>query len=253
MVCTRAGNFVRERAPQTLIVDAASPVAGLVLDGLASRLEVDFTPTTHVYTGHWLWWFDRETSIRFFEVALGTAPGIADAYDWLNVGTDTSVHLSLVGGAELVHGQRYYLTVRATDDAGHSTVASSDGVLVDTTPSLPVGVQHGLQSGSATLYSRSTSSVELRWGDITDPEVSWWFSQKCCGVGVAFSLERSVEQSGVTGFEFGLSSTPVGNALGLPDILPLVPVGLAKQAVATGVELTHGTVYYGAVRSQVRV
>ena len=59
-------------------------------------------------------------------------------------------------------------------------------------------------------------------------------------------------QSGVTTFEFGLSSTPTGDALGLPDVFPLVPVGLAKQAVGTGVALLPGEVYYGVVRSRVR-
>ena len=167
----RAGNFVRARTPQKLIVDTMPPAPGLVLDGLATRLEVDFTPTAHVYTGHWLWWFDRETKIRYFEAALGTSPGADDAHGWVNVGSATTVHFTLLGGDELVHGATYYLSVRATDDAGHSTVASSDGVTVDTTPSLAGGVQHGLQTAAATLYSSRTDSVELRWSGITDAEV----------------------------------------------------------------------------------
>lgn len=60
-----------------------------------------------------------------------------------------------------------------------------------------------------------------------------------------------IQQSGVSGFEYGLSSTPTGNAFGLPDVLSLIPVGLAKQAVGTGISLNHGQVYYGVVRSQV--
>ena len=59
-------------------------------------------------------------------------------------------------------------------------------------------------------------------------------------------------QSEVVYFEYGVSSTPTGDADGLPDIAPYVYVGLAEQAAATQLSLEHGSVYYGAVRALVR-
>lgn len=156
-----------------MVVDAVAPEPGLVLDGLATRLEVDFTPAAHVYTGHWMWWLDHETSIRYYEASLGTLPGADDAHDWLNVGTDTQVHFSFGPGEQLVHGMTYYLNVRATDDAGHRAMASSDGITVDTTPATTGGVLHGLATGTASAYTAAMDTFQLQWDGIVDPEVRW--------------------------------------------------------------------------------
>ena len=134
IVCiNNADSFVRARAPRSLIVDALPPSPGLVFDGLAGVQEVDFSASNETFAGNWRWWRDHETGIRFYEAALGTQRGGTDTHDWVNVGTSTRVFMSFFDTEQLQHGETYYLSVRATDNAGHTTVGWSDGVTIDIT------------------------------------------------------------------------------------------------------------------------
>lgn len=168
----RASNYVRARAANAYLVDALPPSAGLVLDGLRTRPEVDVSPSNETFAGYWRWWVDQESGIRFYEVALGTSPGSDDTRAWANVGLHTSVHMSFFGADQLAHAQTYYLTVRATDNAGHRTVLASDGVTIDITPALQGRVEHGLHSDvGVQKYSNKDNLVLMRWADIVDPQV----------------------------------------------------------------------------------
>ena len=229
VVCiNNADSFVRVRAPRALIVDARAPSAGLVFDGLAGRQEVDFSPSNETFAANWRWWRDHETGIRFFEAGVGTSPGAVDVHDWVQVGTRTTAFFNFFGDKQLTHGQKYFTSVRATDNAGHTTVGSSDGVVIDITPTEEGVIEHGLWDTPVRKYTNRFDLVLMRWSGVTDAE------------------------SGVTSYEFGLSSTPYGNPEdgGKPDIVPLVYIGVGDQAAVIDVELEHAHVYYGAVRSQ---
>ena len=67
-------------------------------------------------------------------MCVGTEQEKCDVSDFVSLG------ISLKGsiqGLSLNHTKRYFVTVRATNQAGYSTMAASNGVLVDSTP--PVG------------------------------------------------------------------------------------------------------------------
>lgn len=143
-----------------------------MFDGLPGRVEVDYSPSNETYTGNWRWWVDHETGIRFYEACLGTAKLACDAHEWVNTGVKHTVFMSLLDGMQLQHATTYFLTVRATDNAGHSTSASSDGVTVDLTPPLTSGVvEHGLWSTQVRKYTNRRDLVLMRWRDIRDREV----------------------------------------------------------------------------------
>ena len=227
VVCVNgAGSFVRARATPAFRVDTVPPVAGLVYDGLEDRAEIDFSPSNETFAGHWRWWQDWDTGIRFYEAALGTSPGSDDAYSWTNVGLQHKVFFSMFGDNQLQHGVRYYVSVRATDHAGHATVGSSDGVIIDMTPPQQGEVEHGLADIPVRRYTHRNDVVLMQWTQVDDPE------------------------SGVTGFEYGLSSTPSLSHGDQPDMVSFTHVGLSRQAVATDLSLRHGHVYYGAVRTK---
>jgi len=227
IVCiNNADEFIRQRAPRALIVDARPPSAGLVFDGLPMRPEIDLSPSNETFAANWRWWKDHETGIRYFEAGLGTRKGAVDVQDWVNVGLKTQVFMSFFEERQLIHGTRYFVTVRATDNAGHQTIASSDGVTIDITPPLDGDIEHGLWDTPVRKYTNRHDLVLMRWVDMRDP------------------------QSGIVAYEFGLSSTPTGDEEGKPDMVPLVYIGLSDQAAVINVEMEHAHVYYGAVRSK---
>lgn len=58
-------------------------------------------------------------------------------------------------------------------------------------------------------------------------------------------------QSNVVSYEFGLSTTPFGDDEGMPDLAPLVYIGLGDQAAVIDVLMEHAHLYYGVVRTVV--
>jgi len=188
------GTFVRNRAPTAYLVDSVAPRAGVVLDGLPEYVEVDVSPSNETFAGAWRWWVDHESGIREFEVGLGTSPGAVDVQPWQSVGLETSVHMSFTDEQQLLHGVTYYLTVRATDNAGHQTVASSDGVIIDITPALPGSVVHHVENEAVRRFTNSEDELYVRWEDVEDPEVrgrgrSYATSIRTCTDGVCLSTE----------------------------------------------------------------
>ena len=173
VVCiNNADLFIRERAPRSLIVDARAPSAGLVFDGLQGEREVDFSPSNETFAGNWRWWRDHETGIRYYEAALGTKPGLTDTHDWVRTDLKTFVFFSFFGADQLQHAQKYFVTVRATDNAGHQTTSASDGVVIDITHALEGVIEHGLWDTEVRKWTNRHDLVLLRWAGIIDPEVS---------------------------------------------------------------------------------
>ena len=60
-------------------------------------------------------------------------------------------------------------------------------------------------------------------------------------------------QSLVTAYEYGLGASPHVDEAGQPDMVPFVHVGLSTQAAVVDIKLAHAHVYYGGVRTRVRV
>ena len=194
-----------------------------MFDGLPGRVEVDFSPSNETYNGNWRWWVDHETGIRFYEACLGTAKLACDAHHWVHTGLKSAVFLSLLGDLQLQHATTYFLTVRATDNAGHSTSASSDGVTIDLTPPLTNGVvEHGLWSTHVRKYTNRRDLVLMRWRGIRDLEVCalWsavaylcacgpWLGRASVTMRLMLSRDRVESSNSNTGWDVALNSTTV--------------------------------------------
>lgn len=90
---------------------------------------------------------DAGSGINHYELAIGTSAGAQNIRAWKNMGTALS---SIESGLTLVHGTRYYPSVRVFDNAGNiSAVRSGDGWLVDTVgPNAPTGISLSASSVS---------------------------------------------------------------------------------------------------------
>lgn len=185
-------------------VDSTLPVNVTVADdgaytGLVDRLHGTWSAT------------DPESEIAHYRYCIGTAAGLNDVADWLDVGTateDTRQELALVSG------QTYYITVVAINGAGgESQPVSTDGIVLDLTPStIPVVTDNGQY-----------------WGYKTYMPASWTSSDA---------------ESGVVSYR-----ASIGTAPGATDVLDWVELGPAESGTLTGLSLKDGITYYVNVQA----
>ncbi|MBU1109514.1 MAG: hypothetical protein KKB51_22725 [Candidatus Riflebacteria bacterium] len=157
---------------------------------------------------------DLETGVTYYLVRVGTAQGLTDVAAEINVGNVTeytfaSLTLDLSGITQ------YYFGVYAVNGAGSmSLVGYSDGIKGgDPTPPDPFFIT---DEGDYTA-------------DKTKLSATWTASQDL--------------DSGLNRYEFS-----AGTASGATDVVAWTSVGLALSYSATGLNLTHGQIFYINVR-----
>ena len=84
---------------------------------------------------------DPESDISQYEICLGTTQGECDEIDFRSVGLNTTHNFTEL---KLRHQETYYVTVRATNNAGLSTQVTSDEIKIDVTPPQPVKEMSGI-------------------------------------------------------------------------------------------------------------
>ena len=199
--------------------------AGLVSTaGVSDGIKIDTTPpsrpvviddgeySTNLTTLHASWTCsDAESGVAEYEYAIGTSPGSADAASFTSAGKATEISRS---GLNLVSGKRYYVSVRAKNDAGLvSETGESDGITIDTSePSVPVVTDTG-------AYSSSTNTLSASWTS-SDPE------------------------SGIAKYEYAIGTSP-----GAADIIAFTDVGINTQVTRIDLQLVSGKDYYFTVRA----
>jgi hypothetical protein len=121
------------------------------------------------------------------------------------------------GGLTLSDGVTYYVTVRGANGAGLTSTASSDGVIVDTTPPAAGAVNDG--PGADINLQSSATTISANW-------TAW-----------------SDAQSGVTGYEWAIGIAPGGTT-----VQGFTAVGLSTNATNSALALANGATYYITVR-----
>lgn len=154
---------------------------------------------------------DGESGIFSYEYCIGSAPGLSDVADWLNVGPATS-HTRT--GLALSDKQTYYITVRATNGAGIvGPEGSSNGIIIDAiAPTTPVVTDDG-------LFTSDNTRLHATWS-AEDPE------------------------SGIAKYSYSIGTTAGGtNTVGWTD------VGLSTSVTRAGLTLANGVTYFINVRA----
>jgi hypothetical protein len=191
--------------------DLTPPVLIRINDGTGA--DIDTQKSVNVLAANWAF-EDLESGIARYEWAIGTSSGAIDTMGWTDVKESmTASHTGLY-----VSGKTYFVSVRATNGAGLSTIATSDGISVDASPFMVRSVNDGV--GSDVDIQLSASTLSANWA-IEDPA------------------------SGIAGYEWA-----IGTAVGGQDIKPFVSVGTGTHADATGLSLpVDGTTLYVTVRA----
>ena len=117
----------------TVATDTTPPAPpAAVHDGTTVGVDADSTTSTYSLSANWA--ASTSADVADYWYAIGTTPGGQETVVWTNAGTVTSISRSSL---PLVVGTRYYVSVKARDAVGNmSTVTTSDGITVSTTPKL---------------------------------------------------------------------------------------------------------------------
>ncbi len=128
-ICQDSYDQLSNIAIQTLNVDWTPPTSVGINDGAGSDINVACTKDT--LKANWSNSSDPNSAVSKYWCSIGTSAGATNVLGWTNnnLSTNVSVYLN-----NLVHGQVYYFNVKSENGAGlQSTVASSNGQMVDTT------------------------------------------------------------------------------------------------------------------------
>ncbi|KAK3742316.1 hypothetical protein QZH41_018532, partial [Actinostola sp. cb2023] len=135
-----------------------SLAGSVVYDGHKDGADIDFLLSNCDVSAHWNSLEDAESDIVKLTYCVGTTTGFCDLLPrrtlspWLH-----KIHEVL--NEPMRNGQRFYVTVQATNGAGETTTVTSDGVTVDNTPPTPGGVFDGLDLESGTMYVAKVKST----------------------------------------------------------------------------------------------
>jgi hypothetical protein len=165
--------------------DSTAPVAGLVLDGLGDD-DAEYQVATDVVGATWEGFHDPHSKIARYEwcVSSTNTPGRCDVLAFQSVGVATRGVATVLNDGKKIgpggHG-KIFVTVRATNNAGLSTVVVSNGVQIDyappgvkadaklvsthTSPHASEDDNHGYQSSKAVLEA-TWSFVQQRKGPL---------------------------------------------------------------------------------------
>jgi len=113
-------------ASNGVVVDDSPPDLGTVSDGPTPGADVDAQPRTAPIEATWSPFTDLQSGIARYEYAVGTTAGGTEMRGFTSVGTATSV---TANGLSLTAGTKYFVSVRAFNNAGGSNTAVSDGVV----------------------------------------------------------------------------------------------------------------------------
>jgi hypothetical protein len=125
LVTDSAGNF-SAIATQDLNIDWTNPSCVTVNDGTGN--DVDTTTSLATLAANWTTSTDVNSAISKYWYAIGTTAGATNVVSWTDNALNTSITKS---GLTLLPGQTYYFSVKAVDEAGLTSICSSDGIMAD--------------------------------------------------------------------------------------------------------------------------
>ena len=129
--CTNADGFSSKSSSDGVTVDVTPPNSGLVRDGSSLFSDIQFQFSTTAAQAIWEPFRDHESGVVKYRWGLGTTPDNVDVLNFTDVGMMAS---AMAENLTLTHGERYYVTVEATNGAGISSHGWSDGFTVDISP-----------------------------------------------------------------------------------------------------------------------
>ena len=163
----QAGLFT-EAMSDCVLIDHDPPRASTVNDGHGGDLDYQSDDTT--IAANWNGFTDgiRGSGIVKYEYKVSNGDGNI-VVPWTNVGNAKNITTNCLS---LSSNTTYFVTIKATDAVGLSSRATSDGVLVDTSPPQAGKIYDGDHLGSDTKYESWTDTFSANWEPFTDVQSS---------------------------------------------------------------------------------
>lgn len=139
----------------------------MILDGNKYGVDIDIQRNRILIAAHWSAFEDLESEIKSITWCAGLSSGTCDLVKETQLGQDNTL-VSMVLTEPIVNGQRYYVTVKATNGAGVTTSLTSDGVTVDDTPPIPGTVIDGAVFD--VDFVNGEDDIKASWSDFMDVE-----------------------------------------------------------------------------------
>ncbi|XP_068740821.1 uncharacterized protein [Montipora capricornis] len=146
--------------------DGVVPTAGTVYDGLSELTDLEKQSSVSEVSANWSPFSDANSRIAEYEMCVGTEQEKCDVNGFVNLGI---VLKGIISGLTLNHTGRYFVTVKATNEAGYSTMASSNGIEVDSTPPYRGLVRDGKTAPDIDFQADDTY-IYANWDDFHDEE-----------------------------------------------------------------------------------
>ncbi|XP_062616047.1 uncharacterized protein LOC134277752 [Saccostrea cucullata] len=218
MACNTA-NLCSEASSDGVIIDSSPPSLGRVIDGTDLQ-DIEYQSASNFISARWLGFNDPQSGLSHFVWWVGTTPG-GDEILLEREGHLTEVAVALNITPQLPVGKRLYISVRAYNNAGLYTEATSNGFQIDNTPPVisrgPVfSKDFGVKDN--TQFYRTLMKVE--W-DVSDSE--------------SYIERQYISLRSHMGGDFDLSSTQIN--------------GIARDFVITGLNLHDGVTYFVTIVS----
>ena len=183
-------------------VDTTPPVAGRINDGGQVEQDKHFQAVKESLSCSWNNFTDNDSPIVSYQVCAGTAFDRCDVVQWVTTGLTSTAE---IGTAPDLHNQRVFCLVRGLNAAGLSTIGSSDGAIIDSTPPTIGTVKDG--NGLYDIDCQENNKpITATWQGFSDPE------------------------STITEYQWAIGTMQFSE-----DILPWTSVGLQETATATPV------------------
>lgn len=147
-----------------VLVDTTPPTRGRVTDGQGKQ-DIIYQRETNILYASWSGFVENETAIHHYELAFGTSPNNSDVQPFTDVGLVASSASSNLLVSELRNGVTYYARVIGFNILGvPSEIASSDGVLIDSTPpTFSIPVTDGVHLRHDIDYTTHATTLSASW------------------------------------------------------------------------------------------
>jgi hypothetical protein len=208
-----------------VLIDTTQPTRGQVVDGQGKQDRV-YQRETNILYASWSGFSENETSIHHYELAFGTSKKNSDIQPFTDVGLATSSPSSNLLVSELKNGVTYYARIIGFNILGvPSEIATSDGVLIDSTPpTFSVAVSDADELYRDLDYTNHMTSLSASW--------------KC-----------EDKDSGLTQTFVGFGTQPgIQDVAGYQAVLPY-----QTSYTLTNVTLSQGLRYFATVKCTNRV
>ena len=162
------------------VIDNTPPIeTGPITAGVSHDHSFQYQSDTSSITASWSSFTDLESGIEKYYFAIGTKPYQDDVVSFEDVGLATRITQT---DLSLLHGDTYFITVKATNPAGLSSKTSSLGLKIDTTS--PLAENDDIQDGSGDKdadYFSPGEGLSAHWETIKDSESGIMQSEYCLG------------------------------------------------------------------------